>query len=391
MRPLQRIFQRFRHRTPRHRTSRWAGLTLALLTVGLWSLFAEQTADPREAELVAIRSEIETLQGRLSSVRKQETSLEDRLGRVKVELALQQAELREATTALELATARTEATEAKIDELEEALANLRDDLRRRLAGLARLGRHGYLRLFFALSPDNDFLPAIRQLRFLLRRDRIALDRYDATRIELTGERERLLQEKEQAVTWQERERERHDALVLVRRRHEGLIQQVARERRRLAQRTLALQDKERKLARLIGSLIEEGQKGLAGSPIQEFRGVLDWPARGELIGRFGPRRDPRYKTEVPHNGLDLAVDDDTEVFSIFPGEVLYSAEFEGYGPMVVVHHPGRVFSLYAGLHELRTAKGDVVSLGDVLGLATGTLYFEIRVENQPEDPLHWLR
>jgi len=352
---------------------------------------ADPTPDPRSTELVAIRTEIRRLQDRLSTVRKQETSLEDRLGRVKVELDLQEAELHEATTALGLAEANTTATEAKIVELENTLTKTRDDLRRRLAGLARLGRHGYLRLFLALRPDNDLLPAMRQLRFLLRRDRLALDRYDATRLVLAAEQQQLLQEKQLAKTWQERERQRHEALVLVRRRHEGLIEQVARERRRLARRTLALQDKERKLARLIGSLIEEGQAGLAGAPIQEFRGVLDWPARGELIGRFGPRRDPRYQTEVPHNGLDLAVDEGTEVSAIFPGKVLYSAHFEGYGPMVVLHHPGHVFTLYAGLTELWVEKSDVVSLGDVLGVAAGTLYFEVRAENQPEDPLHWLR
>jgi septal ring factor EnvC (AmiA/AmiB activator) len=324
-------------------------------------------------------------------VRKQESTLEDRLERVKVELELQEAELREATAALELSQAKVTATKTKVVELENTLKKTQEDLRRRLAGLARLGRHGYLRLFLALRPDNNLLPAMRQLRFLLRRDRLAMDRFNATRLELAAKQERLLQEKQQAETWHGRERERHDALVLVRRRHEGLIEQVARERHRLAQRTLALQDKERKLARLIGSLIEDGQRGLAGAPIQEFRGVLDWPARGELIGRFGPRRDPRYKTEVPHNGLDLAVDDDTEVSAIYPGEVLYSAHFEGYGPMVVLHHPGRVFTLYAGLTELLVEKGDVVSLGDVLGVATGTLYFEVRAENQPEDPLLWLR
>jgi septal ring factor EnvC (AmiA/AmiB activator) len=170
-----------------------------------------------------------------------------------------------------------------------------------------------------------------------------------------------------------------------------LIEQVARERRRLAQRTLELQDKERKLARLIGSLIDAGDQGLEGAPIQDFRGVLDWPSRGELIGRFGPRRDPRYKTEVPHNGVDLAVDEGAEIAAIFPGQVLYSAHFEGYGPMVVVHHPGRVFTLYAGLEELRVGKGDMVSLGDILGRCAGKLYFEVRVENQPEDPLTWLR
>jgi septal ring factor EnvC (AmiA/AmiB activator) len=33
----------------------------------------------------------------------------------------------------------------------------------------------------------------------------------------------------------------------------------------------------------------------------------------------------------------------------------------------------------------------MVSLGDVVGLSTDKLYFEIRVEKRPEDPMSWLR
>ena len=381
--------------TPVPRRLRGFFLAIAALIVAATWAVAEDAGspskDPREAELVAIRSRIRSLQEQLQVVRKKETNLEERLQRVKVELELQEAQLKEASAALELSTVKVQAAESKVAELEAALEGIRQDLKRRLGGLARLGRHGYLRLFLALEPDDQLLPAVRQLRFLLQRDSLALERYEATRQELTDQRTRLLSEKRHADQWRAQEQARRDALVRVRRRHEGLIEQVARERRRLAQQTLELQDKERKLARLIGSLVEGTTLGLEGPPVQDFQGVLDWPARGDLIGKFGTRRDPRYRTEVPHNGIDLAVDEGTEVFSVFPGEVLYSDPFEGYGSMVVVHHPGRVFTLYAGMEELKVEKGDVVSLGDALGRASETLYFEVRVENKPEDPLRWLR
>jgi septal ring factor EnvC (AmiA/AmiB activator) len=70
---------------------------------------------------------------------------------------------------------------------------------------------------------------------------------------------------------------------------------------------------------------------------------------------------------------------------------VFAAPFQGYGPTVIVQHPGRAFSLYAGLSELRVGKEGMLSLGDAVGLASDKLYFEIRVENRPEDPLDWLR
>ena len=57
----------------------------------------------------------------------------------------------------------------------------------------------------------------------------------------------------------------------------------------------------------------------------------------------------------------------------------------------IVHHPGRVFTLYAGLDKLQIGQNDMLSLGQVIGLSSKSLYFEIREENQPVNPLEWLR
>ncbi len=130
---------------------------------------------------------------------------------------------------------------------------------------------------------------------------------------------------------------------------------------------------------------------LSGRPIQEFRGALDWPVRGRVAQGFGARREPRYGTRVPHNGLELRTEAGQEVRTIYPGRVVFAAPFEGYGPTVVVHHSGRVFTLYAGLDRLRVRQDDILRLGQPVGVAASRLYFEIREENRPVDPRNWLR
>ncbi|HEX9732096.1 MAG TPA: peptidoglycan DD-metalloendopeptidase family protein [Thermoanaerobaculia bacterium] len=380
-----------------HAIHRASHLALLIVLIVLTGVAAGDDPDPRETALARIRGEIARLEERLGEMKSRETGLEAEVARIRLELELQEQQLAEATAAFELAGARAGAAQAKVEELAAALAGVREDLRRRLGGLYLLGRQGYLRLFLALRPDRDLLPAIRQLRYLVRRDQMALDRYRSTRDELDRERRRLEAQHQEMEAWRRREVERRDALVRLRRRHERLLEEVSRQRRELAQRAGELEDKERKLSRLIASLVGAGATPLAGTPIQEFRGVLDWPLAGQVVGGFGPRRDLRYKTEVPHNGIDVAVDASAagarvaEVRAVFPGEVLFASQFEGYGQMVVLHHPGRVFTLYSRLTELRVAKGDVVSLGAVVGVAADLLYFEIRRENQAEDPLRWLR
>ena len=80
-----------------------------------------------------------------------------------------------------------------------------------------------------------------------------------------------------------------------------------------------------------------------------------------------------------------------QVRVIYPGKVVFAAPFEGYGPTVVVQHAGRVFTLYAGLSSIAVKRDDLLSLRQSLGRAGERLYFEIRVENKPEDPRRWVR
>jgi septal ring factor EnvC (AmiA/AmiB activator) len=188
---------------------------------------------------------------------------------------------------------------------------------------------------------------------------------------------------------------RRAALVSLRGRQAALLAAADSERRTLAARAAELGERERKLAGLVDLLAKReamiGLPGEAGQSMQAFRGVLDWPARGRVTAGFGPLLDPRYHTRVPHNGIDIATAAGSEVRAVFPGKVLFAAPFEGYGATVVLFHSGRVLTLYAGLSEPRVNREDMVSLGQVVGLASDKLYFEIRVENRPENPSSWLR
>ncbi len=349
-------------------------------------------SDPRAAALAEIRGEIARLETRLQSMQSEESSLASRLEKTEVELELQERQLDEASTALELAEARALEADERIVVLEADLAGAQDDLRRRIAGLYRL-RHGYLRLLLSLEPDRALLPAVRQLRFLAQRDQRSLVHFRATRDALSREREALSVQQREVASWRAQEAERHEALTALRRKQTRLLADVSRRRESLATQTEALVEKARKLSTFMSALTGGGQEPLEGRSMADFEGVLDWPIEGTVAVPFGPRRDPRYKTEVPNHGVDLnvAAGPNTVVRAVYPGEVLFAGPFEGYGAMVVVHHPGRVFSLYAGLRTIGVERGAALAVGDPVGTTNATLYFEIRRDNIPEDPIAWLR
>ncbi len=375
-------------RNPPFRFVPWS--LVFLVALGVPVAVSGQASD-REAELEALRDEILGLRSRLARVRSESAGVRGKLTETRVALELQEKRVEEARAARALAEEQLSVLEAETASLATRLDELRTKLRRRLTDLYRLGRQGYLRLILSIRAERHLLPGIRQIRYLARRDHGLLETYLDTRARLSVRREEVEERRREVGAWLGREAERLEELSRLQRRQRSLLAGLESERRELASRTARLADKERKLTNLIDFLYGRSTAPLRGTPIQTFRGALDWPAPGRVAKGFGPRADPRYGTMVPHNGLELATAAGEPVRAIFPGRVLFAAPFEGYGLTVVVLHPGRVFTLYAGLRSLQVAQDAVLSLGDPVGASGGTLYFEVRVENRPVDPRDWLR
>mgnify|MGYP001608297202 CR=1 FL=1 len=366
-------------------------ITLVLALVA-WSAAAQAPSAPsREQELEAIRGEIARLTSRLQVVKQSAAGIEGELERLELELELQSQRVAEAAAAKSIAEERAAASESAISALERQLESERQRLESRLAGLYRLGRHGFLRMLLSLTPGEELLPAVRQLRYLAQRDAALVAGFEEIRARLAVEHVVLEEERQVARGWYARESERRDQLVALERRKTRLLVGARAESDQIASRAMELGERARRLSSFLDALYGRADVAFAGLPIQDFRGVLDWPVEGRVTAGFGPRVDPRYGTRVPHNGLDLETIPGSEVRAVYPGKVLFAAPFEGLGPMVVVQHAGRAFTLYAGLSELRARRDDVLSLRAIVGRAGATLYFEIRVDNRPEDPRVWLR
>ncbi|MFL5344329.1 MAG: LysM peptidoglycan-binding domain-containing M23 family metallopeptidase [Hyalangium sp.] len=131
--------------------------------------------------------------------------------------------------------------------------------------------------------------------------------------------------------------------------------------------------------------------GAASRPEPATKGMLDWPLRGVLYGRFGK------KGREPHDGIDLAAPAGTPVKTAQEGTVLYAGEQRGYGLIVIVQHPTGLITLYAHNRDLRVKTGQGVRRSQVIatvgesGRTSGPhLHFEVRVDGKPVDPGDYL-
>ncbi len=118
---------------------------------------------------------------------------------------------------------------------------------------------------------------------------------------------------------------------------------------------------------------------------------------GAVSSPFGYRRHPILGTSRLHAGTDFAAGQGEPTWATKSGTIIFAGWNGGYGNCVIIAHAGGVSSLYAHLSEIFVSEGDVVSQGETVGLVGSTglstgphLHFEIRIGDEPTDPMNFL-
>lgn len=155
----------------------------------------------------------------------------------------------------------------------------------------------------------------------------------------------------------------------------------------------------RDLARTEEAMLES-IKGMArggdGIDFHRYKGTLHQPVAGRPDVGFGPRAFGFKDVTTRHSGLTWKIPAGAEVKATGGGVVVFAQTFEGYGNVVIVDHGGGYHSLYAHLSKPSVATGTRVERGHVLGISGDTgslegpkLYFELRHDGKPIDPVPW--
>jgi len=182
--------------------------------------------------------------------------------------------------------------------------------------------------------------------------------------------------------------------------HEDMVRRIDERRDLTAQFMGELQAAQQKLQRTLDDAAA-GTPPAAGAefalPLRPFKGDLDWPVSGQVVGSFGRQVDRRFHTSIVSNGVRIAAPAAAPVKAIHEGTVAYAESFPGFGKLVIVDHGAVAFSLYGYLADIDVTLGTRVSRGEPVGSVgtaldgTAALYFELRIDGKPVDPLQWLK
>lgn len=381
----------------------WAAGTAAAVAALVGALTAGAVPQDRSsAESMAARASarIKSLQQEADGLASRERTLLDDLRRLEVERALRAEEYTASSLELQRIEGELDDTAARIATLERTAASQLPDLAARMVELYKVGNGGYLRMLMSVDDLREMGRAYRFVSALQGLDRRRVAEHQRTLSELRKAQAALESRRSQASLAQATVARARDAAAQAVAAQKDLIARID-ERRDLASRLVGeLEAARQRLQRTIeeASLGRPAAGGaVVGLPMRPFKGDLDWPVTGTVAGGFGRQVNRRFHTSVVSNGIRIAAEPDSPVTAVHEGVVAYATTFAGFGKLVIVDHGSVTFSLYGYLADIDVVSGERVVQGQRLGSVGASLegdpslYFELRIDGKPADPLQWLK
>lgn len=368
---------------------------MGLGAIVLWAAATLGAQSPADEVRTRAAARIRSLQAEADRLAAQARTVFGDLRKLELEREIARQEVARADDELARVTTTQQQATARLRALEATRVAQTPGVNERLIELSKRGRGGYVQLLLASDEIRDFGRLTRGVAAVAELDRVRLESHRRT---LAAERAALaVVDKERlAVEASQKEARRAraslDSAVAARNR---LIDSLDQQRDLAAQYVSELQNAQLQMER---TLATAGASSTAiALPIRPFRGDLAWPVSGPVVSRFGRAASGRFGTAIVRNGIEVGTPEGSSARVVHEGKVAFAAPFTGFGVLVIVDHGASAFTLYGHLAEANVAEGTVVKAGDAVGrvglapAGDAALYFEVRIDGRPVDPLQWLR
>ena len=372
----------------------------AFVAIASLSLLAQAPAPPTDQATVDAAAKraadrVRALQRESDSLASQERTLLVDLRKLEVDRQLKSEELAAAERDLRQAREQIAAASARAAALQNTAETERPDVERRLVQLYKLGRAGYWRMLLDLDNLRSLGRVYRTASALNRLDRERVQEHERTLRALASERQALEARVLDAQKLYDRALAARAAIDRAVAARTELVSSIDSQRDLNARLTGELEAAQQRLQSTVAQL--GGRPSNVSLPFRPFQGALPWPAQGVVTGRFGRQTNSRFGTSIARSGIEISLAEGQPVHAVHEGTVAFADQFTGYGNLVIVDHGDGAYSLYGYLSGLEAARGAHVDTQTTVG-ASGrdpsgnpALYFELRIDGKPVDPLQWLK
>lgn len=375
---------------------------LSLFALVLLLLFAPLQAEDKAAK----RAELKQLRERIAALQQQQQQVRNRYDQLRQDLREAEQRIAKLSRSIprlgrELKQRRRHLDKLRGEEreLQQSVALQRGYLADQVRATYAMGRQEYLKILLNQESPATVGRVVTYYDYLnkARSDRIdrlseTINRLEMVRLEAEAEAQRM-----QALRDKQKEEKR--ALESSRSDREAAVSQLKQELGSQEERLAAMLQDEEALKKLLNTLADalEDIPAEAGNhqPFSTLKGKLQWPAGGKLLVSYGA---PRKIGNLRWRGVMIEAGKGDEVKAISHGRVAFADWLRGYGMVIIIDHGDGYMSLYGQNESLYKETGDwaeagetVATVGDSGGAERSGLYFEIRKNGKPTDPVRWCR
>lgn len=417
---------------------------LVILSLCGPGLASANQADRKQSELNALKQRLEALQQdfRRNEAQRKEAADALRQSERAISTGLRQlrqldGERQRARNELQTLSQQAAATEARIEQQQTHLVQA-------LKGAYQRGQGDALKLILNGADPNQSARDLRYLAYLSRAQHEAIESLRRDLAQLADLQQAKAQKTTELTELQASREAEQQKLLADKRAREQVISKLSSEIRQQRREISALKRDERSLTQLVERLnrvmAEQAARAAAraraaaqqarkkqknekspasnkretGSsrtavavntetpvafrsdkPFSGLKGALRLPVAGELMNRFGA---PREGGGLSWKGLFIRAAQGSAVKAIAAGQVVFADWLRGFGNLVIVDHGEGYMSLYSNNESLYKQVGERVQAGDAIasvgnsgGQPDTGLYFEMRHQSRPVNPLLWVK
>lgn len=345
------------------------------------------------SRLQQVRQRIEQANKSLQSQQKQELSMLRYLAVINTSLQEIDRRIRDLKRQEKRGKKKIAGVRSEISQGKRELRGQERKLQKRLTALYKEGNTGILKLLFSADSPMELAEQYEYLSRILEHDKEMVSEFRGS---LKRQQARLANlqvlQQEQKKRLAQEKNEREDARS-ARRLQAQLLGKVRSDKTKLYSELQQLKKKAQRLENLIDNLGRQSSQG--GGQFAALKGQLPWPLKGSLLVGFGTQKNPELGTLYDSHGIEVYAAKGAKMRAIASGKVVFASWFKGYGNLLIVAHDGGYHTLYAQTDRLLKQSGDRVEAGEPLAVAglpgEEGVYFEIRHNGAPVNPLSWLK
>jgi murein hydrolase activator len=369
------------------------------LLIGCLGINVSQAQDDEQKELERLRAHIRELQSQLAQSRHDRDALFAGLQKIELAIGNTAKQLAQLDQRIADKTHHLQALQAKYARLHHSRSYQREILTQQIRRAYLASRQEMLKLFLSQEDLVSFGRSLIYFNYFhqSRNQRInqisqILNAIAELQSTIHSEQAQLSQLQLQMAHKQERLQADYQA------RSKILVQQESKIQEQDA-RLRILREDARNLEQIVSSLhqllLDIPAEALHTKPFRNLRGQLLWPCQGRIVQHFGSLHAPgEYRSQ----GIIITAEQGDPVRAVFHGRVAFADWLRGYGLLLILDHGDGYMTLYGHNQSLFKEVGDWVDTGEIIARAGNSgghhqsgVYFELRQQGKPADPLSWLR